>query len=87
MMPNELTNTSEVMAALGGVRAVAALTNRKPGAAWNWTKSPTFPSATYFVMQTELARLGHSAPPSLWGMAGTAQFNEQASDGAANSNG
>jgi len=63
-----LTTTVEVMEVLGGVRAVAALTSRKPGAAWNWKKFSTFPSDTYVVMQEELAKLGHSAPPSLWGM-------------------
>jgi hypothetical protein len=65
----ELTTTVEVIKALGGVKAVAALTNRTPGAAWNWTTFPTFPSDTYVAMQQELAKLGHSAPPSLWRMA------------------
>lgn len=65
---SELNTTVEVIEALGGLRSVAALTGRKPGAAWNWKKSPTFPSDTYVVMQDEIARMGHSAPPSLWGM-------------------
>jgi len=68
-MASELTTTNEVIKALGGVKAVASLTNRTAGAAWNWTTFPTFPSDTYVVMQEELAKLGHSAPPSLWRMA------------------
>jgi len=77
-MTNELTTTVEVIRVLGGIKAVAALTNRTPGAAWNWTKFSTFPSDTYVAMQEGLAKLGHSAPSSLWRMASAAQPEKDA---------
>jgi hypothetical protein len=75
IMQNELTTTAAVMDALGGYKAVAALTGRKHGAAWNWKKFITFPADTYVAMQSELARIGYSAPPSLWGMASANQLD------------
>ncbi len=64
----ELTTIPEVMEALGGYRAVAALTGRKPNAAWMWKTFPAFPSDSYLVMQDALEKAGHVAPAGLWGM-------------------
>lgn len=63
-----LTTTAEVMDALGGIRAVAALTGRKYTAAANWRRFPTFPSNTYVIMTDALRQVGYQAPHSLWGM-------------------
>ena len=68
-----LSTTRAVMAALGGTRAVAQLTNRKYSAAANWLlsidgKEPAFPSNTYVVMNEALAAKGKTASVSLWGM-------------------
>ena len=65
-----LTTTREVVAALGGTKAVANLTGRKYSAAANWVqdKNPQFPANTFVVLNAALAAIGKSAPPSLWGM-------------------
>lgn len=70
MDPNsrELETTADVIEALDGVSAVAALTGRKYGAAFNWKGFPKFPADTFVVMQDALQARGFSAPPSLWGM-------------------
>lgn len=65
--PTILITANEVMAALGGTKAVANLTGRKYSAAQNWRDSQ-FPANTYFVMSGALAAQGKTAPPSLWGM-------------------
>lgn len=72
-MSNEqrnLTTTREVMAALGGIKAVASLTGRKYSAVSMWVvgADPQFPSNSFVVMNAALAAIGKSAPPSLWGM-------------------
>jgi hypothetical protein len=65
-----LTTTREVAAALGGTKAVANLTGRKYSAAANWVqdKNPQFPANTFVALNAALAKIGKSAPPSLWGM-------------------
>jgi hypothetical protein len=67
-MLRELVSTAEVMDELGGVAAVARLTGRTYGAAFNWRGFVRFPSDTFVVMQEALKARGCSAPPSLWGM-------------------
>lgn len=64
----ELTTTKAVIDELGGVSAVAKLTDRQYNAAWNWTSFEHFPPDTYVVMTEALAAKGHTAPPSLWRM-------------------
>lgn len=66
-----LETTSDVIAALGGTKAVAELTGRQYRAAFNWHNFRKFPANTYLVMQTALRERGLSAPSSLWGMADT----------------
>jgi hypothetical protein len=68
--PPTLTTTREVVAVLGGLKAVAALTGRKYGAATNWVsgRDQQFPANTFVALNAALASIGKSAPPSLWGM-------------------
>jgi hypothetical protein len=63
-----LETTSDVMDALGGNGAVAALTDSKPSAVSNWRSFETFPPNTYVVMTQALAAIGKEAPTSLWRM-------------------
>lgn len=67
-MYKSLKTTAEVIEALGGVRAVAELTNRRYSAAHNWKKFKTFPPDTYVAMQAALASYGLKAPARLWRM-------------------
>lgn len=64
----ELTTTADVIEALDGVGAVASLTGRKYGAAFNWKGFVKFPADTFVVMQDALRARGYVAPSSLWGM-------------------
>lgn len=61
-----LTDTRQVIKALGGLKAVMELTGRNYNAAWHWTRKPTFPANTFVVMQQALAQQGKKAPASLW---------------------
>ena len=63
-----LTTTNQVIDALGGVEAIASLTGRSYDAAWNWTRSDTFPANTFLVVTAALKERGLEAPPSLWRM-------------------
>ena len=65
-----LTTTREVTAALGGTKAVANLTGRKYSAASNWLleSKGQFPPNTFVALNAALAKIGKSAPASLWGM-------------------
>jgi hypothetical protein len=73
-----LTTTSQVIDALGGTGAVAALLSsddekytRK--AVWNWRTFETFPSKTYVAMIEALRAQGKTAPASLWSMVKSAE--------------
>ena len=63
--PN-LTTTEDVMTALGGVPAVMALTGGGYKAVSNWKSFPTFPARHFVVMNDALAKIGKTAPASLW---------------------
>ena len=65
-----LTTTREVVAALGGTKAVANLTGRKYSAASNWLleSKAQFPPNTFVALNAALAKIGKTAPPSLWGI-------------------
>jgi hypothetical protein len=63
-----LNTVSEVIAALGGIRSVAALTGRTYNAAANWSAFGRFPANTYVVMRAALEAGEWSAPNQLWGM-------------------
>lgn len=60
--------TGEVIEALGGTAAVARLLGRSMTVVSNWKAGGCFPSNTYVVFQTALARAGMTAPDSLWRM-------------------
>lgn len=64
---NELTNTRDIIAAIGGNQAVAALTGRKTQHVTNW-KSDGFPADTFLILTEALAKLGYRASPELWGI-------------------
>jgi hypothetical protein len=68
-MAKRLSTTVDVIAALGGIQAVADLTARKYTAAHNWKKAGRFPANTYVALTRELGRLGLTAPDSLWDQA------------------
>lgn len=69
MVMRTLNSTEDVIEALGGNQAVAAITRRnKDGVVWNWKDRKTFPANTYVVLKAALKERGLSAPDSLWGM-------------------
>lgn len=63
-----LSTTIEVMDALGGTSAVAKLTARNYPAAFAWRRANRFPSNTFLVLTSALAKKGKTAPKSLWRM-------------------
>jgi hypothetical protein len=65
---DQLSTTVEVIEALGGTTAVAALTGRTYPAAFNWRGATRFPANTYITITRALEAKGKTAPPSLWGM-------------------
>jgi hypothetical protein len=62
------TSTTQVIEALGGNTAVAALTGRQPSAVSNWHGADHFPSNTFVLMGRKLQALGIEAPDWLWDM-------------------
>lgn len=64
----ELTSTAEIIDVLGGVAAVAKLTDTTYKAAHNWKSFDRFPPRTYVAITDALRERGLSAPASLWGM-------------------
>ncbi len=65
---DRLETTVDVIEAIGGTSAAAALTGRTYNAAHNWRGFKTFPANTYVTMTRALAEKGKTAPASLWGM-------------------
>jgi hypothetical protein len=63
----ELTNTRDIIAALGGNQPVAELTGKKTQHVTNW-KSDGFPAETFLILKDALAKLGYRASPELWGI-------------------
>ncbi len=68
MDANQLANAADVIDALGGVGAVAELTQTSYRAAHNWKQRGSFPARTHFVMTMALRAKGLSASASLWRM-------------------
>ena len=64
-----LDSAAAVFEALGGVAAVAAITDATYRQAWNWKDKDKFPARTYLPLCNALAARGKTAPASLWGMA------------------
>lgn len=67
----KLTNAADIVDVLGGPKKVAALTEAKDPAVWNWYGYfELFPPNTYAIMIKELEKRGYTAPPWLWKMRG-----------------
>lgn len=67
-MSNAILRTpSEVIDALGGTSAVAALTKSSVQAVTNWRRKRLAPR-TFIVLTAELQKQGLRADPALWGM-------------------
>jgi hypothetical protein len=64
----QICTTVEVIEALGGNQAVAALTDSTNKAVSNWRKFETFPSNTYLAITTALQAIDKTAPAALWAM-------------------
>lgn len=63
----QLQTTREVIAALGGIEAVATITGRDYKSVSGWqTARATFPSSTYLALQRALVEKCAAAPASLW---------------------
>ncbi|KRR21313.1 hypothetical protein CQ14_06600 [Bradyrhizobium lablabi] len=66
-----ISNVAEIVEVLGGIERVAALTEAKDPAVWNWVYAfEAFPANTYFVLIEALKQRGYTAPPHLWKMRG-----------------
>lgn len=64
-----LDSVRDVIDTLGGIAAVAELTNAKPKTVSAWqTWRGAFPPNTYVLLTQELERRGHHAHPRLWAM-------------------
>lgn len=64
-----LNSIEDVIDELGGIKAVAELTNRaSPSAVPNWKLRKAFPTDTYAIMKSALQDKGATAPGELWGM-------------------
>ena len=63
-----LKTTPKIFEELGGISAVAELTDSAYTAAHNWKAWNKFPPRTYVLILAALKRRGATAPPSLWGM-------------------
>jgi hypothetical protein len=64
----DLTTTTEVIDALGGIAAVVDITGGKYNAVANWKAFDTFPSRYFLVMTAALTMKGYRAPAALWAM-------------------
>lgn len=62
----QLETADDVIDALGGNRAVEALTDSSPQTVSNWRNFGRFPSNMFVRMTAALAKQGLSAPVSLW---------------------
>ncbi len=74
MVANQpLSMAADVIDALGGVSAVAELTQTSYRAAHNWKQRGQFPAKVHLVMVNALHLKGIYAAPSLWGMVEAAE--------------
>lgn len=68
-MRQKLTTFDQVADALGGLTALARLTERKLTAVSNWRcQHRRFPTRVYLVIEAALNKRGMSAEPSLFGL-------------------
>jgi len=64
----KLRTTEDVIIALGGIPAMAKLTNTSVNGVYNWRAGKQFPADTYLLIRAELAERGLAAPDSMWPM-------------------
>lgn len=76
-MDTLLTTAEAVIDALGGLKAVAQLTDRTVQNVWNWKAVGKFPARHFVTMQAALHLRGRAASASLWSM--NPASNEKAS--------
>jgi hypothetical protein len=65
-----LSSARDIIDRLGGIYAVAELTDAQPKAVWNWQRFDTFPANTFVVMTRALGRRRCKAPATFWRMKG-----------------
>lgn len=65
---NTLQTASDVINAIGGTAATAALTGRKMPAVSNWRKSNRIPSELFLVVSQAIEQRGARVVPSVFGM-------------------
>ena len=63
-----LNSASEIFEALGGIKAVCAITDSNYHAVWHWRKKGKFPARTFKDINDVLRERGIEAPDQLWGM-------------------
>ena len=71
-----LKTKQEVLQALGGEHAVAALTGSDYKNVEGWRRADKFPSRYFLVMWFALHTQGSDAPPELWGVVTPAERKE-----------
>ena len=62
----QLNTASEVIEALGGLKAVRALFDAKQSTVGMWKQAGAFPANRYLAMLSMLRARGYNAPASLW---------------------
>lgn len=67
-MQYQIQTIDEVIAVLGGIAAVARLTNRSQPNVHNWRYAGRFSARVYKVMIDALEQRGLTASPALWGV-------------------
>lgn len=63
-----INSVEKVIEKLGGSLRVARLIGVVKAAPANWVRRGALPAHTFITLQSELAKLGHTAPPALWRM-------------------
>ena len=71
----QLRTARDIIDRLGGIYAVAELTEAQPKAVWNWQRFDYFPSDRFVVMTRALKRRRCTASPTMWRQKG---LNERA---------
>lgn len=76
-----LDSPESVVIALGGARAVAAMSGAELSTVYNWCARKHFPARTYRAFSDALAARGFEAPPELWRMVDFSEGSDDAESG------